>query len=539
MLFLEREIPFFREYTEKVVASYRKSWPRPWPCGIVWVHWDATSVSVIRQALDPSNGHFHLDLMADGQPVRLYAFVNTTTGHLCVWTDSPAPFHSIAYYPNVDAAAQLPNSEIGGIPGQKAAEFFGFQRFPYLAPTAPVPQPPASPKDSNFALHTIVQGEWYPRVNEPAAQHPHILLTSGKRQLLRMDVALFTPRDHPESRVFAQSEAKRVSQLSPTELQRVSDEYWTTFWSRSAIELKDKELERWWYHNQYWLACCLRPGKVAPGLYGNWTSEKIGTSWHGDYHMNYNTQQVFWGVFSSNHVDQHLPYIEIVENLMPMSERHARENFKLPGAYFPHSAFPVPSQVVPYPAPPWGYELCETPWTVQSLWWHYLFTLDEALLRRVFPPLKAAAQFVAAYLQLGEDGKYHVQPSVSPENWGCTVDYRLNRDCIMDLAMIDFLLEAAVSGAEILRVDAEERQRWAHIRSHLADYPSATGPSGTVWLDVLNAPVDWVYNVPVTLAPVFPGERVGLESDPSRLAVARRTTSSVRLEGATTSCSNH
>ena len=140
------------------------------------------------------------------------------------------------------------------------------------------------------------------------------------------------------------------------------------------MELEDKELERWWYHNQYWLACCLRAGKIAPGLFGNWTSGKIGTAWHGDYHMNYNTQQVFWGVFSSNHPDQHLPYVELVENLLDMSQRYAREKFKLPGAYFPHSAYPVPSNSVPYPAPPWGYEICETPWVVQSLWWHYLYT---------------------------------------------------------------------------------------------------------------------------------------------------------------------
>ena len=97
------------------------------------------------------------------------------------------------------------------------------------------------------------------------------------------------------------------------------------------LTFEDKELERWWYHNQYWLACCLREGKVAPGLFGNWTSGKIGTAWHGDYHMNYNTQQVFWGVFSSNHVEQHLPYIQIVERLMPMSENYARDEVQAAG----------------------------------------------------------------------------------------------------------------------------------------------------------------------------------------------------------------
>ena len=57
------------------------------------------------------------------------------------------------------------------------------------------------------------------------------------------------------------------------------------------------------------------------------------------------------------------------------------------------------------------------------------------------------------------------------------------------------------------------------------------GRIGEVWLDVPGAPAEWIYNVPVTLAPVFPGEQVGLESGAEQLAIARRTARSVRLEG--------
>ena len=111
-------------------------------------------------------------------------------------------------------------------------------------------------------------------------------------------------------------QVQRFSALPISQIQTDSEGTWKAFWSKSAIALQDKELERIWYHNQYFLACCLKPGKVAPGLFGNWMSGKIGTAWHGDYHMNYNTQQVYWGVFSSNHVEQHLPYVELCEDLL-------------------------------------------------------------------------------------------------------------------------------------------------------------------------------------------------------------------------------
>jgi hypothetical protein len=527
MTSLENKIPVLKDYAETVGESYRKTWPRPWPCGIVWLHWDATRFRVLKQTLDPSNGLFELTLLAGQDPVRLRVLVNSASGHICAWSDVPTEFHSLAYYPNLDAAAHLPDPEVKAEPGAEASRFSAFQRFPTTAPTAADPHPGPSDKDRSFALYGVLQGKWRQAPSDPAG----IDLRSLGPQRLRLDLALVTPRDRKDNVAFAEAEAQRFSRLPPEDVQRLCEPYWAEFWSKSSVELADKELERWWYHNQYWLACCLRMGKVAPGLFGNWTSGKIGTAWHGDYHMNYNTQQVFWGVFSSNHVDQHWPYVDLVEDLMPMSQNYAREKFGLPGAYFPHSAYPVPSQVVAYPVPPWGYEICETPWVVQSLWWHYLYTRDERVLHRVYPILKAAADFVAAYVVKGDDGKYHVRPTVSPENWGCTVDYRLNQDCIMDLALIDFLLEAVAKGAEVLGVDRAERENWAKIRASLTDYPVARGPQGEVWIDVLNAPVGWIYNIPVTLAPVFPGERVGLGADPKTFDLARRTAETIRLEG--------
>lgn len=71
-----------------------------------------------------------------------------------------------------------------------------------------------------------------------------------------------------------------------------------------------------------------------------------------------------------------------------------------------------------------------TPWTVQSLWWHYLYTQDEEELQRVYPLLRSASRFLTAYVQKVSGGKYHIIPTISSENWGFTVDFRLNKDCI-------------------------------------------------------------------------------------------------------------
>jgi hypothetical protein len=529
---LEGSNPEFRAYAQKMHSSYSKPWPRPWPCGVVWLHWDSRMVRVVRQTLDPSDGSVLIELEYDNlrgrtRKLDILCFVNQHTGHISVSSTAPAPILSVAYYPYADSANPLPRPEVGAHSADGAGEFDAFQVLPFAPPTAEQPSPGSSEKESSFALFGRVAGRWSPSEerNRP------FLKAAADEQPLRLDLVLMTPADHKENRRQAKAEASRLASLPVPRIRQSAAGWWREFWSHSAVEMADKEFERLWYQNQYLLACCLRAGKPAPGLLGNWTSGKIGTAWHGDYHMNYNLQQAFWGVFSSNHVDQHLPYVALIEKLLPMAQWSAKNMFGLPGAYFPHTSYPVPSEVNPYPCPPWGYEICETPWAVQSLWWHYLYTLDDDYLRRAYPLLKAAADFLMAYVKKGEDGRYHIIPTVSPENYGHTVDFRLNRDCIIDLALTEFLLDGMVEASTVLKVDAELRPKWADVRRNLAPYPKGRGPFGDVWLDVVDAPLEWVYNVPVTLAPVFPCDQVGLDRGQDKLALARNTIRTVRLEG--------
>jgi alpha-L-fucosidase 2 len=598
MLFLETNIPFFREYTHRVESSYRQPWPRPWPCGTVWIHWDPRWVHAGAQTLNLADGLFSLELAIHppGHTPRkavLSTFVDWATGLVSVSASDAVPLLSVDYYPDLDEVraspigfgeskaswGMLPHPEIDGRASQDFAEFSCFQYFPAIGPTEEEPSPPRSEKDRNFSLCARVQGKWsleglaesqarLKQAGNPAgtfthyAQAPGVYLTSKGMAPFRLDLAVVTPRDillhslegqaaasgqqNPwiiipqdhaysakdlETTPYARQMVERMAAKPVRQILEDSQTHWGDFWSRSAVEFDDKDLERIWYQNQYFLACCLRPHKVAPGLFGNWSTGRIGTAWHSDYHMDYNTQQVFWGVFSSNHAEQHLPYVELCQNLMAMSEKYAKEKFHLPGAYFPHSAYPVPSQMVPYPVPPWGYQISETPWTVQSLWWQYLYTQDEDYLRRVYPILRAAARFIAAYVKQGEDGKYHVIPTVSSENWGFTVDYRLNKDCILDLALSQFLLEAVVGASAVLQEDEADRRQWKEILDHMAPYPAAPGSYGEVWLDVANAPVEYIYNVPITMAPVFPAEQVGIGRNENQLEIARRTARLLRLEG--------
>ena len=291
--------------------------------------------------------------------------------------------------------------------------------------------------------------------------------------------------------------------------------------------MADKDLEEIWYRNLYFFNCALRPGATCPGIFANWSYGNIGTAWHGDYHLNYNTQQPFWVTFSSNHLDKNLVYADLVDHLLPVSRKWAKEYYGMRGAFFPHSAYPVEMNLHPYPVPDWGWEVFETPWMVQGLWWHYLYSGDtDFLRRRAFVPIKDAVLFLTDYMTRKEahgeewgDDRYHIFPSVPPELYGLQPGFKFNYDTQIDLALAKFVFKAYLEAVEILDLRKEERhlvRDVRHVLGRMPDYPMYESEKyGRIYVSVPGERDEIVYNVPANLTHVFPGEEYGLSAPDS------------------------
>ncbi|MBT7094470.1 MAG: hypothetical protein HN936_14580, partial [Bacteroidetes bacterium] len=259
--------------------------------------------------------------------------------------------------------------------------------------------------------------------------------------------------------------------------------------------------------------------------------------------MNYNTQQPFWMTFSTNHLEKNLSYVQLVEFLMDVSQKWAKEYYKLPGAYFPHSAYPVEMTMNPYPVPSWGWEICETPWAVQGVWWHYLYSKDIDFLRdRGYAPIKAAVEFLVAYMKRPEargeqwgDNKYHVFPTIPPELYGLRPGFKYNYDCNMDLTLIKFIFKAFQEATADLGIrNAEEvlLKDIDDILNNFPEYPTAlTDDNMEVLVSVPDEHSKVVYNVPAALATVFPGEDFGLHSDMETQELLKNTFLNQQNEG--------
>ena len=322
-----------------------------------------------------------------------------------------------------------------------------------------------------------------------------------------------------------------------------STRVWKDYWEKSGVILQDEFLERIWYQNLYFFNCAVKDGVNTPGLFANWSYNNIGTAWHGDYHMNYNTAQPFWVTFSSNHLEKNLSYVHLIEFLFPLSKKWAEEYYKLPGAYFPHSAYPVDMTMNSYPVPHWGWEICETPWAVQGLWWHYLYSGDtEYLKSRAYEPIKGAVEFLVAYMKRPEargpqwnDNKYHIFPTIPPELYALRPGFKYNYDCTVDLTLVKFIFRAFEEAAKVLGTANEDQKLLADVKdilNNFPEYPEAESPRfGKVIVSVPGEHSQVVYNVPNALITVFPGEDHGLHSDSATLELLKNTFRNQQNEG--------
>lgn len=541
--------PWYASYLDTTSANYRKPYPRPMPCGTVLLGWDRRRpVDVLGHSVDPSDGTCTVRLLVKDTEVRLRLFVDMTADRLWISSHTPdgrpcpAPFNRLALLTDQGTPKEFPQRSV-----VTANDSLSFRQIlPALEPEV-YNTAVGHPTDRAFVLSARVNGtltlrnrvSWYLE-QEPCGELDQSLTIPGQFiACIQLDQGAASampaalpamPEPSPENLDAARNAAQAV---------------WRTFWSRSAVSLADTELEAIWYRNLYFFRCAIRPGVTCPGLFANWSRGQIGNAWHGDYHMNYNTQQPFWACFSSNHADLHEPYVRMVNDLLlPLSRRHANDYYLLPGAAFPHSAYPVPMTMFPYPTPTWGWEIFETPWTVQSLLWHYRYTGDLEFLReQAFPALKDATVFLAAYLERPEatgprwnDGRRHLFPTISPEMYGgLRTGLDRNHDGLVDIAFTRFLFRAYACACRDLDLETQEHdllERIERYQAELPDYRTAMHPTyGEVFLDVPGGEPEVVFNTPNPMMTVFPAEEHGLHSPPEIQRIAANTLASHRNEG--------
>ncbi|MFZ4397976.1 MAG: glycosyl hydrolase family 95 catalytic domain-containing protein, partial [Kiritimatiellia bacterium] len=304
-----------------------------------------------------------------------------------------------------------------------------------------------------------------------------------------------------------------VAALTPEKVTAAAaahEAWWEAFWKKSSIEIPDKVLEQHWYAAQYIMGCCSRAGKVAPGLFGNWiTTDK--PCWHGDFHLNYNFQAPFYGVYAANHAELSLPFYQAITEFMPRGKKIAeKKGWK--GVHFPVSIGPW-GMCPEGDDADWG-QRSNAAYCALNFIWYYHYMQDEQWLKTAgYPFLREVADFWEDYLKL-ENGRYVIRGDSIHEGSGADVNP------IMSLGFVKTLFLNMVVMSRDLGLDEDRRAKWQDICEKLSAFPTQDRGGRTVFRYTEKGTGWWGDNT-LGIQHIFPGGAIGLDSDPKLLEISR------------------
>ena len=247
---------------------------------------------------------------------------------------------------------------------------------------------------------------------------------------------------------------------------------------------------QYFQYGRYLLLAVSRVGALAFNNHNVWLDNMEGR-WQGRWTLNINIQECYWPAENANMPQTNQAFLELTEQLAQAGARTAKELYGARG-WVAHHGTDVWMNTAPTDLTGPGIWPTGGVWLVDQLWDHYAYQPDDAYLKRLYPLLKGASEFVLDYLI--EEPKHHwlvTAPSVSPENsfftpsgaraevgMGPTLDNQLLRD------LFDHTAEAAAK----LGVDRQLQTQVQEARKRLP--PDRVGTHGQVqeWLDDFGEP---------------------------------------------------
>ncbi len=368
-----------------------------------------------------------------------------------------------------------------------------------------------------------------------------------------------------QSGQYASEACARVAALDRNAVATLYNDHvkwWRGFWDKSSVKLGDASLE-WRYNvSNYILASCSRDPVYPPGIAGTWVTTDQ-PMWTGAYTLNYNHEACFYGLYSSNHIEQADPEDAPILDFMARGRYYAREVLHCRGVLYPVKIGPVGIETTGDPAhpnfvtkptdPPWLREKgglflgqrSNAAFAAVNIAQRWYTTYDLAYGRKVYPFVHDVANFWEDYLKFEPtppalieatkdlpaglrqpaDGRY-VSYNDGANESGQDVNPAVS------LALARNVLKLALDLSLTLGGDEPERDHWRHILDHLSAFSIQKFGGATVFrrAEKLYPPPQPKKGVPTgkprpdaTITNIYPSGAIGLGSDPKLLEIARDT----------------
>ena len=258
-----------------------------------------------------------------------------------------------------------------------------------------------------------------------------------------------------------------------------------------------------------------REGSEPTNLQGRWLQDLL-PNWGSKYTLNVNTEMNYWPAEVTNLSECTGPLFHLIENLAENGAETAKLYYDAEG-WVSHHNTDLWRGTAPVDAARYGMWPMSGVWLCQHLWEHYLFTEDIDFLKKYYPIMKGAAQFVMDILEVNPNYGYLTIPfSMSPEQGyyidGNPEEMFLAPSTTMDNALIRDLFPHVIEAAKLLNVDSEFSSELAATLEKIPPY--MIGENGMLqgWIE------DWTrgrenHNWSGTFG-LYPGNSITLRGTP-------------------------
>ena len=329
---------------------------------------------------------------------------------------------------------------------------------------------------------------------------------------------------------------KNVTAVSPKrikQLEKAHREWWKAYWEKSFVSIPDAVIEKQYYLSLYGMACCSRDLDFPPSIFGTWiTGER--PHWNGDYHLNYNHQAPYYGLYSANRIEQADPYYAPLLAQISRGKYYSekitgvKDGIMLPVGIGPlgiettrRSPFMekyisqwIEDKNVEDEGLFWG-QKSNSSYAVVNMSMQFYRTWDIDFTRKVYPFVKGAAAFWEGYLKY-EDGRYVIYNDAIHEGTIGTINP------ILSLGLVRMVMQTAVDMSTLLNADADKRIRWADIGARISEYPLQEKDGKTVFRYTEKGIAWWNGNT-LGIQHIYPAGQIGHDSDPELLQIAANT----------------
>ncbi|WP_316769953.1 glycosyl hydrolase family 95 catalytic domain-containing protein [Pedobacter frigiditerrae] len=281
--------------------------------------------------------------------------------------------------------------------------------------------------------------------------------------------------------------------------------------------------ELYFQFGRYLLISSSQPGSQPANLQGIWNGELKGP-WDSKYTVNINTEMNYWPSEITQLSELNAALFKMIEDLSVTGKASAKQMYGARGWMLHHNTDIWRSTGIVDGAF-WGLWPTANAWLCQHLWEHYLYTGDQAFLKKYYPIMKSASQYFLDALQTSPDHNWLVvSPSVSPEHEyinGKTA-VSVTSGATMDNQLVFDLFSNLAKAAKELKIDASFVDSLNLFKNRLA--PMKIGKHGQLqeWLEDLDSPTDNHRHVS-HLYGLYPSNQVSPFQNPKLFAAAKNS----------------